>query len=244
MLRKTRKAIKTVFVERAIESRQPKTDKKSKIKLIVFDFDGVFVSSKQGYLHYFKEILAKYGWKMNHKYIEPALGPKSHTVIANLIKRRQDDSLVLKIAYEVDMNLIKHGMKFVGIRKEVIETLGALKKDYILALRTNSRKTFVSAVMNKFHLKSKFYSKFDAVITMEDRVDKEVAIKYFMKLFNATQDETIYVGDMVNDVQVAKKVGCVSVAIVGWHSAAKLRKEKPDYLIRRLSSLKRIAKKR
>ena len=54
--------------------------------------------------------------------------------------------------------------------------------------------------------------------------------------------ETIYVGDMVNDVQVAKKVGCVSVAIVGWHSASKLRKEKPDYLIKGLVPLIKITK--
>lgn len=215
---------------------------KTKIKLIVFDFDGVFADSKQGYLYYFKKILAKYRWKRNYEDIEPALGPKSHTVIANLIKLKQNDPLALRMAYEVDMDLIKNGMRFIKIRKEIIETLGLLRKKYILALRTNSRKKFLSEVMDKFHLKSKFYANFNSISTADDREDKEVAIRRFMKEFSSNPKETIYVGDMVNDVQVAKRIGCVSVAIVGWHSEIQLGKEKPDYLIRRLSSLKKIVK--
>ena len=232
---------KIINAGKAVKAGSSEANKKSRIKLIVFDFDGVFASSKQGYLHYFKKILAKYGWKMNYKDIEPALGPKSHTVLANLVKRPQDDPLVLKMAYEADIDLIKTGMRFIKIRRRIIETLNELNTKYTLALRTNSRKTFIDAVMNKFGLKAKFYSQFDAAITAEDRVDKEIAIKYFMKLTKAAPEETIYVGDMINDVQVAKKVGCISVAIVGWHSAKKLRKEKPDYLIKGLAPLKRIA---
>jgi phosphoglycolate phosphatase-like HAD superfamily hydrolase len=219
-----------------------KRGKKGGIKLIVFDFDGVFASTKQGYLHYFKETFAKHGWKLNYKDIEPALGPKSHTVIETLTKMKKGDPLALKMAYESDMQLIKHGMGFVKGRKQVIDTLAALKRNHHLALRTNSRKAFVSSVMEKFHIKGKFYSCFDAVATAEDKLDKEVVIRKFMKQFHSGPRETIYVGDMVNDVQVAKRIGCVSVAIVGWHSASKLEKEKPDYLIRRLSSLKRITK--
>jgi len=219
-----------------------KRGKKGGIKLIVFDFDGVFASTKQGYLYYFKKTLAKYGWKLNYGDIEPALGPKSHTVIEILAKMKKGAPLALKIAYETDMQLIRHGMGLVRERKQVVDTLAALKKDYLIVLRTNSRKAFVSSVMEKFHIKEKFYSCFDAVVTAEDKLDKEVVIREFMKQFHAFPKETIYVGDMVNDVQVAKKIGCVSVAIIGWHSASKLKKEKPDYLIRRLSSLKRIVK--
>ena len=216
--------------------------KKRGIKLIIFDFDGVFASTKQGYLYYFKKTFANHGWKLDYRDIEPALGPKSHTVIETLAKMKKGDPLALKMAYESDMQLIKHGMGFVKGRKQVIDTLAALKKDHKLSLRTNSRKAFVSSVMDKFHIKEKFYSCFGAIATAEDKLDKEVVIRKFMKQFHAGPKETIYVGDMVNDVQVAKKIGCISVAIVGWHSVSKLRKEKPDYLIRRLSSLKRIAK--
>jgi phosphoglycolate phosphatase-like HAD superfamily hydrolase len=216
--------------------------KKGRIKLIVFDFDGVFANTKQGYLYYFKKTLARYGWKLNYRDIEPALGPKSHTVVEILAKMKKGDPLALKIAYETDMQLIRHGMGLVKERKQVVGTLTALKKDYLIALRTNSRKAFVSSVMEKFHIKAKFYSYFDAVVTAEDKLDKEVVIRRFMKQFHAISKETIYVGDMVNDIQVAKRIGCVSVAIIGWHSASKLREEKPDYLIRRLSSLKRIVK--
>jgi len=212
------------------------------IKLIVFDFDGVFASTKKGYKHYFKKIFAKYGWNMSYNNIESALGPKSHTVIANLTKMKSNDPLVLKMAYEVDMSLIKHGMKFVKIKKNIIPDLDSLKKMCILALRTNSRRPFVSAVMDKSHIRSKFYSKFAAVVTVENKIDKEFAIRKFMKKFHANKNETIYVGDMVNDVQVAKKIGCTSVAIVGWHSANKLNQEKPDYLIRKLRALKKIVK--
>ncbi|MEM2974327.1 MAG: HAD hydrolase-like protein [Candidatus Micrarchaeia archaeon] len=213
---------------------------RSKVKLIIFDFDGVFADSKQGYLYYFKKILSKYGWKMNYKDIEPALGPKSHTVIAKLIKRKNDDPLVLKMAEEVDKELTRYGMRFIKLRKKTIETLEKLYKRHILVLRTNSRKMFVSAVLNKFSIKSKFYSKFNALVFAEDMIDKEAAIKYFMKLFNAGPTETVYIGDMANDVQVAKKIGCISIAIVGWHTAGLLAKEKPDYLIRNLSSLNKI----
>jgi phosphoglycolate phosphatase-like HAD superfamily hydrolase len=179
---------------------------------------------------------------MSYNKIESALGPKSHTVIANLTKMKSDDHLVLRMAYEVDMSLIKHGMNFIKISKNIIPDLSSLKKMCILALRTNSRRPFVSAVMDKSHIKSKFYSKFAGIVTMENKIDKEFAIRKFMKKFHASKKETIYVGDMVNDVQVAKKIGCTSVAIVGWHSAKKLSQEKPDYLIRKLGALRKIVK--
>jgi pyrophosphatase PpaX len=207
--------------------------------LVVFDFDGVFTDSKGAYLYYFKKILAKYGYHITYKEMEWALGPKSHTVIALLTGMEPDDPLALKIAYEADMHLIKHGLRFVKIKKGIMETLASLRKDgHKLALRTNSRKAFVYGVFRKF----KLHPKFDAIITAENRTDKEVAIRKFMGKFHETKRNTVYIGDMINDVQVAHKVGCISVAIVGWHSAEKLRKEKPDYLIRRFVSIKKVIK--
>lgn len=208
--------------------------------LIIFDFDGVFATTKKAYLYFFKRVLAEHGWHFNYADIEWALGPKTHTVIAMLTKKKPDDPFAIRAAKEVDMHLIgqiKRDMRSIKVREGIMETLGSLRKGNVLALRTNSRKEFINLIFRKAKLKPKF----DAEITAEDRMDKEDTLRYFMKKFHAKPKETIYIGDMINDVQVAKKVGCISVAIIGWHSAAKLRKEKPDYLIRRLDSLKRIA---
>ena len=208
--------------------------------LIVFDFDGVFATTKKAYLYFFKRVLAEHDWHFSYADMEWALGPKTHTVIALLTKKKPDDPFALRAAKEVDMHLIgqiKRNMKSIKVREGIMETLDFLRKGNVLALRTNSRKAFINLIFRKAKLKPKF----DAVITAEDRMDKEYAIRYFMKKFHAKPSETIYIGDMVNDVQVAKRIGCISVAIVGWHSARKLRKEKPDYLIRRLDSLKKIA---
>jgi len=50
--------------------------------------------------------------------------------------------------------------------------------------------------------------------------------------------EVMYVGDMVEDVRMARRHGFVSVAVTyGWQPEERLRAEKPDYVIASLSEL-------
>ncbi|MEX2007552.1 MAG: HAD family hydrolase [Candidatus Levyibacteriota bacterium] len=51
-------------------------------------------------------------------------------------------------------------------------------------------------------------------------------------------EKAVYVGDMVNDIKSAKKAKVISVALTqGYHDKKTLLREKPDYLLRKLSDL-------
>ncbi len=63
---------------------------------------------------------------------------------------------------------------------------------------------------------------------------------YAMKRLGVQPEETLAVGDAVSDITAARKAGCATAAIPrGAHSAADLRKEKPDYLFGDLSALRK-----
>jgi phosphoglycolate phosphatase-like HAD superfamily hydrolase len=63
-----------------------------------------------------------------------------------------------------------------------------------------------------------------------------------MKELNADKRETLYVGDMVIDVETARNAG-VPVALIatGGNSSDELRSMNPDYFIDRFSDLIKIA---
>jgi len=53
--------------------------------------------------------------------------------------------------------------------------------------------------------------------------------------------ETAYVGDMTHDIDAGKKAKVITIAVSwGYQSKEKLSKKKPDFLIEKLSELKRI----
>lgn len=73
--------------------------------------------------------------------------------------------------------------------------------------------------------------------------DKTKVIKEILKINKFELDETIYVGDMVHDVEAGKVAGIKIVVLTyGYQSREELKKYNPDYIIDNILELKNIIK--
>ncbi len=71
--------------------------------------------------------------------------------------------------------------------------------------------------------------------------DKSEDLLNLCEEFNVKPENILFVGDMVSDIQAAKKVGVISVAITtGYHPKELLLAQKPDFIFSNLSDLKTI----
>lgn len=213
-------------------------------KLLIFDFDGVIVSSKQMYLYAFKKTLARQGYDYSYEEIEPLLGQKTKKVISELIpesdkererKIREAKEYIDKLCSSKEcidkVVLLPHA-------KEVVQKL--FKQNYKLAILTNSDMSFVKTMLSKFSLNSLWHK----IITADDDFEtKEDAILFLSKSFRVALHDAFYIGDMVKDVEIARRVGCRIISIPGWDSEEMLKKAKPDYLIHDLTKLPQVLDK-
>lgn len=68
--------------------------------------------------------------------------------------------------------------------------------------------------------------------------DKVKSLKKICKDLDVEPSRSFYIGDMISDIQSAKKCGIMSVAVsTGYHSKERLKKEKPDYLFEKLTDI-------
>lgn len=73
--------------------------------------------------------------------------------------------------------------------------------------------------------------------------DKTKVIKKILKINKFELDETIYVGDMVHDIEAGKVAGIkIIVLTYGYQSREELKKYNPDYIIDNILDLKKIIK--
>ena len=85
------------------------------------------------------------------------------------------------------------------------------------------------------------FKDFNTIFSLENYKDKRpspTGLRMIMKKMNVCPEETMYVGDTVNDVRMAKNAGVISVAVkTGAQDNAKLKQEQPDYLLNDFSEL-------
>jgi phosphoglycolate phosphatase-like HAD superfamily hydrolase len=58
--------------------------------------------------------------------------------------------------------------------------------------------------------------------------------------FNVELGKTVYIGDMVRDIEIGRNVGCRTIVIPGWDSEEKLKNANPPYFLNSLKELPKL----
>lgn len=206
------------------------------LDLMIFDFDGTLVDSKRRVLYSYKKALSEQGYHYRYNDIESKLGGKVQEVVSRLLPKKLYNKLELvgRISKRFDEISVTEGLKMVKLLPHVKQTIRILKKTHRLCVITNADRIVVDSTFKKLSLSDCW----DKIIAADDGFKtKEYAINFLIKHFNTTKKRTAYVGDMVRDVDVAKKIGCISIAVPGWHTKQMLKKSEPDFLINSFKDL-------
>ena len=184
--------------------------RKTELKAILFDFDGVIIDSFEAWFHTFNELRKKYKLKEfdEGEFRKNAWGT-SYQGDAEKFFKNIDTEEVLE-SYKKIRNDYNHKTKLLPDAKKVLE---AIKNSKIkIGLVTNSFKEPALETL-KFH---KLKKHFDAVVTAEDverpKPYPDSILKACEKL-GVQPDEAIYVGDAKNDYKAGKSAGCFVVGL-------------------------------
>ncbi len=129
---------------------------------------------------------------------------------------------------------------YVGIFPEVKDVLQELKgKKAALGVVSNIPTVFLREHLRKFNLDSYF----DIITGQEDCDEQKPSPKpivFTIEKLGMKPQETLYVGDMEEDIIAGKMANAVTVAIVrseSYHPRSRLEIQKPDFFISNLKEL-------
>jgi len=117
--------------------------------------------------------------------------------------------------------------------KEILEFLH--RKGMKLAILTSIPETKLEKELDGYGFRKFFV---DASGGLHDKTE---AIVKVMERNGFAPEETAYVGDMTHDIDVGKKAGVTTIAVLGgYQTKEQLRREKPDFIIEKLGEIKKI----
>jgi len=201
------------------------------IKYIIFDFDGTIADSFSLAIKCTKEIAKENHKDFNHLDFKDMKSKTIYEVI-------KDDFSISLLELPFYLKKIKKCMikrydevkLFEGI-KEVIQKLN---KKYKIIILSSNYKEFIQKVLLKEKLDLE-------ILRSSSLFGKAKTIKRFMKNKNLKDEELIYVGDEIRDIESCKKVNIKIISVSwGFNSKDLLIKYKPDYLIKHPKELLNI----
>ena len=184
--------------------------RKTELKAILFDLDGVIIDSFDAWFHTFNELRRKYKLREfdRDEFRKNAWGT-SYQADAGKFFKNIDAEEVLG-HYKKIRNNYNHKTKLLPDAKKVLDAIK--KKNIRIGLASNSFKEPALETL-KFHRLIKYFS---TIVTAEDverpKPYPDAILKACEKL-GVAPDEAIYVGDNKNDYKAGKSAGCFVVGL-------------------------------
>ncbi|KKP24836.1 MAG: Haloacid dehalogenase superfamily, subfamily IA, variant 3 [candidate division TM6 bacterium GW2011_GWF2_28_16] len=208
-----------------------KVEEKGKnISTIIFDFDGTIADTLPLCIKCINTFAKEYNYAPSNN-IEYFRNKTLEDVIKNDLKLHfyQLPSYGEKLKKMISEQ--KESIKvFVAINDLITE----LSKNYKIGIITSNNQEVVETVLEKSNIKniSFIFSSNDHSTIKKIIYGKSGVITSFLKKNNLNQDQVLYIGDEVRDIQACRKAGVKMAAVTwGYNSKELLEKEKPDYLV-------------
>lgn len=167
-------------------------------KHIVFDVDGTLIDTEYALLHSLRDILKEeYGRNYKIEELEFALGITGEAAIEQL------EISNIKYAIELWNDKLNKYKETVCVFNGIEELLKQLSLNYKLGIVTSKTKEEFEEEVVHFGLNKYFGIIICADDTKKHKPNPEPLLKY-MELANAKNNEIIYIGDSIYDMQCAK----------------------------------------
>lgn len=206
--------------------------RKNKIKLIIFDLDGVLADSFSCFYPLIRDGMASVGISISENQYKNLFKENIHKALENFINNSKQHLAFVKFRSEhYDQYYRTHYPKlFPG----TIKTLDNLKKHYFLSIASSGKIDNIQGLLKK----NGIYDLFDAVLATSDHTKEKMIMKILAE-FKVRPKETIMITDTTGDINIAKKVGLKTIAVSwGFHGLDLLLESKPDCIANNFRELK------
>jgi len=208
-----------------------------KTKLIVFDFDGTIMDTREDIARAINHALTKYGLSpVDTETVWKYTGDGTPMLVQRILRDKNRIDLQEEVLKDTIQYYNTHYADFAKVIDGVPETLEKLKNKK-LAILSNKYENFVKKLLEEFDLEKYFFAVYGKDSFEKSKPDPYPLFK-IMEKANSTPDETIYVGDSKNDVLVGKNAG-VKVFIIpsGATPIEELKKLAPYKILKNIREL-------
>jgi len=203
------------------------------IKLLIFDFDFTLADSMEAMLRVRQDLEKNHGLKMDNHTEKEIWGSNISTNAKWLKEWNYSDLSVDKIGKLIVKYVNKYYPALKVIYPEIFKEW--MKKGKKFCIVTScSDKVLKKTMQNKANKDIKF----ELIIQSDKDKGKEKCIRECLEKLKTKPDESIYIGDHINDILAAQNAGVFSCGITtGFYNKTELSKLKPDILISDLKEL-------
>jgi HAD superfamily hydrolase (TIGR01509 family) len=181
----------------------------SKLKLLIFDCDGVMFDSKNANRHFYNHMRTSFGHPvMDDDELEYV---HMHHVMdsVNHIFRHWPEELERAHRFRKSLDY-KNFIRYMTIEPDLVEFLEQITPGYKTAISTN-RTTTMSTLLDIFALR-KYFGLVVTAMDVENAKPHPDAIHKILEHFSLTVAESIFIGDSMIDLQHANSVGMRMIA--------------------------------
>jgi phosphoglycolate phosphatase-like HAD superfamily hydrolase len=210
------------------------------IKLIITDIGGVLVKTDRAIIQCIEKVFQENNIPLGSRdKLLSAFGVSIFDYVKNYLPEGYKDkaSYCYEEFKKIYPSKATHLMK---VFPQTNETLRYIKnKHIIICVLSCMIKQEVQVNLSLLDFKD-----FEIVFSLGDYAHKRPlpnGLNMIMKKLNVLPSETIYIGDTVNDIKMAKNAGVISIAVkTGAQENNKLEQARPDYLLKNFSKIKEI----
>lgn len=197
------------------------------LKGVIFDYDGVIVNSLEVNFEIYNHIchcLDKPKFDSIKEFASRLNGDWRKLLKSIGIETESERTLASYIYREGIFRM----MDRIPVMDGVVEVIRKLYPDYSLGVVTN---TYSEFIMDKLR-EARILKCFDSIVdweSMEKKKPEPDQLLKCMEELGVEPKETIYIGDMENDMVAGNRAGIKTIAVGwGWHPLEKLKKHKPE----------------
>lgn len=174
----------------------------SKIKSVIFDFDGVIADSYDSTIEFLQKTLSHFNLNTpTREEIIPYLGKKSTEALRIFAKDKNDVEIEKMIEYLIVQ--ANESAKKVILMPKILNFLNTYDKKYKFAIVSNRGTNSLNYILEKHNIKNKF-----SVILTRDDTKRHKPDPYPLLLavekLNLNIDNVVYIGDTDVDFQTAE----------------------------------------
>jgi beta-phosphoglucomutase-like phosphatase (HAD superfamily) len=182
----------------------------NKLKLVIFDCDGVMFDSKDANKYYYNHILEHFGYPpMDADEWEYVHAHNVMDSIDHIFRHYSPDDIEKAHAYRKTISYDPY-LKLMSIEPDLIEFLKFLKPEFHTAISTN-RTTTLPSIMKIYGL-TPYFGKVVTALDVERPKPHADALLAILDHFNCPVEQAIYIGDSMVDKKHVDTVGMRLIA--------------------------------
>ncbi len=208
------------------------------LKLVIFDLDGTLINAYKAIAESFNFTMARLGFpQQSLSKIKKAVGWGDQALLRPFVKAENLKNALLIYRKHHRRSLRIYSRLLPGA-KNVLKYLKM--KKYLLAVASNRPREFSGIALRQL----KIYKYFDYILCA-DQIKRpkpypDIIQKIMKRLFCINQ-EALYVGDMVVDIEAGKNASVKTAAVLtGSSSKKELALARPDLILKDISGLLKI----